>query len=71
MCEIPYQFETCGYINYIGNDIDLDVSRNHIISGFKDLQKEMTLILLKHIKGSEENEELTSIIDEMIKFYGS
>ena len=68
-CPIPYALDAIGYVNYIGKDIKLDVSRNSIIYGYKELQWEMSLILLKYIKDKKSpDHDLQTIIDGMIDY---
>ena len=68
-CPIPYALDAIGYVNYIGKDIKLDVSRNSIIYGYKELQWEMSLILLKYIKDKKSpNNDLQTVIDGMIDY---
>lgn len=68
-CAIPCALEAIGYINYTGSYIKLDVSRNSVISGYKELQWEMSLVLLKHIKAVKEpNEDLQVVINGMIEY---
>lgn len=67
-CLVPFSLEVIGYINYLGNYVKLDVSRNSIIQGFSELEWQMTLILLKYIKDNEKiNDEVLSIINKMIE----
>lgn len=67
-CLIPYPFDAIGCINYTGDKVKLDVSRNKIISGYYDLQQELSIILLKFLKErASENENLIALINAMIK----
>lgn len=67
-CGIPAAFRPLGYINYLGNDIKLDVSRNTIIEGRHALRKELTLILLKYLRDKNQNEQFLEMIDKMINY---
>ena len=68
-CPIPCALEAIGYVNYTGSHIKLDVSRNSVISGYKELQWEMSLILLKHIQALKNpNDDLQVIINGMIDY---
>ena len=68
-CPIPYPLDAIGYINYTGQNVKLDVSRNNIISGHFELQQELSVILLKYSKEKiTENNDLIALIDAMIDF---
>lgn len=68
-CPIPYPLDAIGYINYTGQNVKLDVSRNNVISGYLELKQELSVILLKYIKGKiAENNELIVLVDAMIEF---
>lgn len=68
-CSIPYPLEAIGYINYTGQNVRLDVSRNNIISGYTELQQELSIILLKYLKEkfAKNNAALIVLIDAMIE----
>ena len=69
-CPIPYPLDAIGYINYVGQDIKLDVSRKNIISGYTSLRKGLTLILLKFLKEQiNNNQALLEMINIMIEYY--
>ncbi len=69
-CPIPYPLDAIGYINYVGQDIKLDVSRKNIISGYTSLRKGLTLILLKFLKEKiNNNQALLEMINIMIEYY--
>lgn len=68
---LPYEFEKCegyGYINYFGNDLKLNVSRNEIIEGNAILRKEIILTLLKAKLEKETNTITTKFLKSMIEY---
>ena len=68
---LPYEFERCegfGYINYFGNDLKLNVSRNEIIEGNNILRKEATIALLKAKLKNETNETTIRFLKSMIEY---
>lgn len=68
-CPIPYPLDAIGYINYTGQNVKLDVSRNNVISGRLKLQQELSIILLNYSKEKiVENNELIVLINAMIEF---
>ena len=68
-CPIPYPLDAIGYINYKGQKVKLDVSRRNIISGYPELQQELSIILLKYSKERiTGNDDLIALVDAMIAF---
>ena len=68
VCGIPAAFHPYGFINYLGNDIKLDVSRNTIIEGHLKLRNEITLLLLKYLKNNTKDEQFIEMIEKMIEY---
>lgn len=67
-CGVPAAIKPLGYINYIGDEIKLDVSRNSIIEGIDKMGKELTCILLKYLKANSDDEKFIQMIDCIISF---
>lgn len=67
-CGVPAAIKPLGYINYIGDEIKLDVSRNSIIEGIDKMGKELTCILLKYLKANSDDERFIQMIDCIISF---
>lgn len=55
-----------GVINCISLPVKLDVSRNRIIKGKRELVVELNTVLLKYIKIQKDSEDLNHFIDAMI-----
>lgn len=66
VCLLPYGLSGMGVINYIGDKIKLDVSRNSIIDGRREIILELANIILNHrLSNSSEslwNEMITHLI---------
>lgn len=65
---IPYAYEIFGYINYKGKDLKLDVSRNEIIGGYKNLSNEFNKILLRYKKETETDVTVLKFLDKMLLY---
>lgn len=67
-CRLPYAFKCMGVVDYYGDDIKLDVSRNMIISGDLKLSYEFANIILKYMKDKESRAEFKVMLERMIKY---
>jgi hypothetical protein len=67
-CNLPDEYDIFGYINYLGQKIKLDVSRNEIIEGYPNLFKEFTLIILQYKILQEKNLEIKHFLEKMLDF---
>lgn len=65
---VPYNFSVCGYINYAGTDLRLDVSRNEIIEGEKLLDKEFNKTILKYKRDKESDPQIRLFIDRLLDY---
>lgn len=65
---IPYAYEIFGYINYKGKDLKLDVSRNEIIGGYKNLSNEFNKMLLRYKKETETDVTVLKFLDKMLLY---
>ena len=66
-CPIPFPLEAIGYVNYTGNHVKLDVSRNSIINGYKELQWEFAQMLLNYMKATKSIDgDLLLIVNSML-----
>lgn len=65
---IPYAYEIFGYINYKGKDLKLDVSRNEIIGGYKNLSNEFNKMLLRYKKETETDVTVLKFLDKMLSY---
>ena len=66
-CPIPFPLEAIGYVNYTGNHVKLDVSRNSIINGYKELQWEFAQMLLNYMKATKSiDDDLLLIVNSML-----
>ena len=59
------QGELYGYINYMGDDIKLSVSRNDIIEGRIAVQQEFSRVLLSHAIRNAESEEVKLFLQQI------
>jgi len=67
-CRLPYAFKCMGVVDYYGDDIKLDVSRNMIISGERKLSYEFANIILKYMEDKENSAELKLMLERIIKY---
>ena len=63
---LPLPYEIFGYINYLGKDIRLDVSRNEIIGGIDNLNVEFESVILKNRIEQEQNQEVKNLLQKML-----
>lgn len=67
-CFIPYALLVRGVVNYNGEGIKLDVSRNSIISDRKIISKELSKIILSFMKEKNDNRDWINMLDKMIEY---
>lgn len=67
-CKLPYAFRCMGTVDYYGDDIKLDVSRNSLIEGEVKLSHEFANIILKHMQNKEEDPEFKTMLQRMIQY---
>ncbi len=70
-CYLPEESEIFGYINYNGQKIKLDVSRNEIIEGAFYLQKDFSDIILMYKQGKEKDPVMQWFLQKMIELNSS
>lgn len=64
----PYPYRAVGYIDYIGDHLKLDVSRNEIIEGYPYLNAEVLKSLLKFELSMEKHNDVRDFIEQMLSF---
>ena len=67
-CFLPNAYKLFGVVNYYGDKIKLDVSRNYIISDEETLKYELVNIILKFMKQNSKNQEWIKMLDCMINY---
>lgn len=65
---LPDEYNIMGYINYKGNDLKLDVSRNTIIQGKNILNNEINKIILQYKYEKEEIAVKKNILKAMLEY---
>ena len=66
--QLPYDYEIFGLIDYLGDDLKLDVSRNEIIGGYNKLSYEFNSILLKYFISKEQTAEKKELLKSILNF---
>ena len=69
--ELPYNYEECeirGFLNYTGNNLKLDVSRNEIIEGEKFIRKSIRTFILQQKIKFEKSSQMIDILKCMIEY---
>ncbi len=67
-CSLPDEYDIFGYVNYLGQDIKLDVSRNEINEGYSSLIKEFSSMVLKYKLSEENNPDIKWILEKMLNY---
>ena len=67
-CSLPDEYDIFGYVNYLGQDIKLDVSRNEIIEGYSGLIKEFASMVLKFKVSEEKNPNIKFMLEKMLNY---
>lgn len=65
--EIPFTCNIFGYLNYIENNLKLNVARNNIIEGNELLYKEIKKIIFEYLIKFEKNEYKKEILSAMLE----
>jgi len=68
ICLLPYGLSGMGVINYNGDRVKLDVSRNSIIKGRKEITLEIANIVLLHRIKHSSNTLWKTMIDHLIRY---
>lgn len=66
--QLPFKYEVFGLIDYLGDDLKLDVSRNEIINGHGKLNLEFNIILLKYLTAKGQAPEEKELLESILKF---
>lgn len=67
-CLLPFALKIFGVVNYYGDNIKLDVSRNSIIDGHSCLKNELANIILKHMKDKCHDPKLSEMLECLISY---
>lgn len=65
-CQLPYALKVLGFVNYHGDGVKLDVSRNAIIGGQKRIRNEFANIILSFMKDNSTDPEWSEMLEHMI-----
>lgn len=65
-CNIPAPFDVSAVINFKDQGIKLDVSRNNIISGVKQIRSELIKVIIKYLRDQESDSDRVAMLDTMI-----
>ena len=68
VCLLPYGLSGMGVINYIGDNVKLDVSRNSIIDGRREIVMQLTNIILKHKLNIDTDSLWNKMINHLIQY---
>lgn len=64
----PYPSDILGYVNYLGDKVKLNVSRNSVNSGQTEIAAEVTQIILKYKLQNEADKDMKAILKKLIEF---
>ena len=67
-CYIPYSLKTFGVVNYYGEEIKLDVSRNSVIAGRSHLKNELANTVLKYMKQKSTDSSWLTMLEQLIEY---
>lgn len=65
---IPFDYNICGYINFIKSGLKLDVSRNRIIENSEAVELEITNIILRFMTEKITDSNYKELVEEIIRY---